>query len=160
MQVDFEERVDFRRLHTYRLERARQALKNSDCGALLLFDSDNIRYITGTVIGEWARDKLCRFALLTGNGEPIIWDFGSAASPSPALLRLAAAGKLPRRHARHARHRAAVGGLLQRPRRGDQGTRCVEAGVADMPLGVDVVEPPMFFELQKVGHEGASTASR
>ncbi len=26
-----------------------------------------------------------------------------------------------------------------------------EAGVADMPLGVDIIEPPMMFELQKAG---------
>ena len=48
MSVDFERRVDFDRLRTYRLARARQALKNSECGALLLFDVNNIRYITGT----------------------------------------------------------------------------------------------------------------
>ncbi len=26
-----------------------------------------------------------------------------------------------------------------------------EHGVADMPLGVDIIEPPMMFELQKAG---------
>src|SRR5499426_2603140 len=78
-QVDFEERVDFRRLHAYRLGRARQALAGSGLGALLMFDQHNIRYISGTVIGEWARDKLIRYCLLTGNGEPWVWDFGSAA---------------------------------------------------------------------------------
>src|SRR5262249_60214391 len=26
-----------------------------------------------------------------------------------------------------------------------------EAGVADMPIGIDIVEPPMFFELEKAG---------
>src|SRR5258705_13883937 len=79
MQVDFEERVDFRRLHAYRLARVRQALSRSGLGALLVFDQYNIRYISGTVIGEWARDKLTRWSLLTGNGEPWVWDFGSAA---------------------------------------------------------------------------------
>src|ERR1041385_9497420 len=58
MQVDFEERVDFRRLHDYRLARTRQALAKSGLGALLVFDQYNIRYISSTVIGEWARDKL------------------------------------------------------------------------------------------------------
>src|SRR3990172_12659724 len=48
-------------------------------GALLVFDQYNIRYISSTVIGEWARDKLIRWSLLTGNGEPWVWDFGSAA---------------------------------------------------------------------------------
>src|SRR5262245_5348066 len=78
-QVDFEERVNFRRLHDYRLARTRAALAHSGLGGLLCFDQHNIRYITSTVIGEWARDKLTRYALLTGNGDPYIWDFGSAA---------------------------------------------------------------------------------
>src|SRR5437868_5545069 len=65
MGVDFEERVDYRRLHRYRLSRVRQALENSDLGALLVFDVNNIRYITSTKIGEWERDKLSRWALLT-----------------------------------------------------------------------------------------------
>src|SRR4026209_1033074 len=81
MQVDFEERVDFRRLHAYRLGRARQALAGSGLGAVLVFYQYNIRYLSGTVIGEWARDKLTRWCLLTGPGEPWVWDFGSAASP-------------------------------------------------------------------------------
>ena len=75
-QVDFEERVDFRRLHDYRLARTRAALANSGLGALLCFDQHNIRYTTSTVIGEWARDKLTRYSLLTGNGDPYVWDFG------------------------------------------------------------------------------------
>ena len=44
------------------------------------------------------------------------------------------------------------------PRRSRRCSR--EAGVADMPLGVDIVEPPMMFELQKAGLEGRATASR
>ena len=37
MGVDFEERVDYRRMHRYRLGRAQAALEASDLGALLLF---------------------------------------------------------------------------------------------------------------------------
>src|SRR6266511_5952432 len=65
MGVDLEERVDYRRLHRYRLSRVKQALEKSELGALLVFDVNNIRYITSTKIGEWERDKLCRWALLT-----------------------------------------------------------------------------------------------
>src|SRR6201996_5023178 len=79
MAVDFEERVDYRRLHRYRLGRVRQALEKSELGALLVFDVNNIRYVTSTKIGEWERDKLCRFALLVRGKEPMVWDFGSAA---------------------------------------------------------------------------------
>jgi hypothetical protein len=60
MNVDFEERVDFTRLRAYRLSRARAALDASDLGALLLFDVNNIRYVSATMIGEWARDKVAR----------------------------------------------------------------------------------------------------
>ena len=64
--VDFEDRVNFERLHRYRLARVRQALAKSGLGALLCFDNNNIRYTTSTVIGEWSRDKMTRFSLLTG----------------------------------------------------------------------------------------------
>ena len=58
----------------------KQALEKSELGALLVFDVNNIRYITSTKIGEWERDKLSRWALLTRTGDdPILWDFGSAA---------------------------------------------------------------------------------
>ncbi len=55
------------------------ALEASDLGALLVFDNNNIRYLTGVAIGEWTRDKLCRYALYTRTGELFLWDFGSAA---------------------------------------------------------------------------------
>src|SRR6187431_3558459 len=79
MAVDWEQRVDFPRLRRERLERVRAALAESDLGALLLFDPNNIRYVTSTHIGEWARDKNARWVLLPRGGEPILWDFGSAA---------------------------------------------------------------------------------
>ncbi|MEO6748489.1 MAG: M24 family metallopeptidase [Casimicrobiaceae bacterium] len=149
-QVDFEERVDFRRLHDYRLARTRAALAGSGLGALLCFDQNNIRYTTSTVIGEWARDKLTRYSLLTGNGDPYIWDFGSAA-------------KHHRMHAPWLHHDHCRAGLLGL--RGATGADTtlfrdaakeikailVAEGVADLPLGLDVVEPPMMFELQKQG---------
>jgi Xaa-Pro aminopeptidase len=79
MAVDWEQRIDFGRLRAERLERARAALRATDLGALLLFDPNNIRYVTSTHIGEWARDKNARFCLLPREGEPVLWDFGSAA---------------------------------------------------------------------------------
>jgi Xaa-Pro aminopeptidase len=77
--VDWEQRVDIDRLRTDRLRRLREELERSDLGAVLAFDFTNIRYMTATHIGTWAVDKLIRFALLVRGGEPIIWDFGSAA---------------------------------------------------------------------------------
>src|SRR5438067_6606258 len=152
MPVDFEERVDFRRLQGYRLARVRQALARSGLGALLVFDQYNMRYISSTVIGEWARDKLTRWTLLTGNGEPYVWDFGSAARhhklyapwlPQNHCL----AGNVGLRGAIHPRV-----GLFEEAAREIKDI-LVQEGVADMPLGIDVVEPPFLFALQKLGIE-------
>jgi Xaa-Pro dipeptidase len=150
MGVDFEERVDYRRLHRYRLSRVRQALENSDLGALLVFDVNNIRYITSTKIGEWERDKLSRWALLTRTGDPILWDFGSAAvhhklytpwlkpeNCKAGLIGLR--GTVNPAFGLMKRHAEEIASLIR------------EAGVANMPIGVDIVEPPMMFELQKAG---------
>lgn len=79
MAVDWEQRIDFAKLRSDRLARAKQKLEESDLGALLLFDPNNIRYVTSTHIGEWARDKNARYVLLPRGGDPILWDFGSAA---------------------------------------------------------------------------------
>ena len=151
-QVDFEERINFRRLHDYRLARTRAALANSGLGALLSFDQHNIRYTTSTVIGEWARDKLTRYSLLTGNGDPYIWDFGSAARHH----RLHA----PWLHHDHCRAgmlgmRGATGADITLFRNAAKEIKSVldAEGVGDMPLGVDMVELPMIFELQRAGIE-------
>ncbi len=150
MHVDWEERVDFRRLHTYRLGRAQQAIANAGLGAVLVFDMNNIRYLTSTTIGEWARDKVARFALLTRGGDPILWDFGSAA-------------KAHRLHApwlKPGNSRAGMTGLRGSvaPDVGlsDDVARTVkeimrEQGVAVEPLGVDIAEMPMIFALQNCG---------
>lgn len=150
MNVDFEERVNFPRLHRYRLGRTRQALRNSDLGSLLTFDNNNIRYITSTAIGEWARDKMCRFALVPGDGDPHLWDFGSAA----AHHRIYAPWLKPSCcHAGMVGLRGTVSpesGLMQRAALEIKAV--LEAnGVAYMPVGLDLVEPAMLFELQKVG---------
>ena len=151
-QVDFEERINFRRLHDYRLARTRASLAGSGLGALLSFDQHNIRYTTSTVIGEWARDKLTRYSLLTGTGDPYIWDFGSAARHH----RLHA----PWLRQDHCRAgllgmRGAVGSDLTLFRDAAKEIKSIlkAEGVANMPLGVDVVEPPMMFALQKEGIE-------
>jgi Xaa-Pro aminopeptidase len=79
MAVDWEQRIDFSKLRHDRLERTKAALRDSDLSALLLFDPNNLRYVTSTAIGTWERDKNIRFALVFRDENPILWDFGSAA---------------------------------------------------------------------------------
>ncbi|TCO62768.1 M24 family metallopeptidase [Actinocrispum wychmicini] len=150
MAVDYEQRVDFDRLRAYRTKRAKDALAASECGAFLLFDFYNIRYTTQTWIGGALGDKMTRYALLTRDGEPMLWDFGSAARHH----RLYAPWLSPENcHAGMLGLRGAIAptaGLMESAVRQIKGL-LVDAGVADAPVGVDIVEPPMLFELQRQG---------
>jgi Xaa-Pro aminopeptidase len=152
--VDWEERVDLARLRDERLARLKAALERSELGAVLSFDFGNIRYLTATHIGTWAMDKLIRFALLARGGEPIIWDFGSAARHhqlyNPWLDRGdapsgARAGISTLRGAFHPE--AGIAAEVARK----VATELREHGVAGAPLGVDVIEMPVLAALHAEG---------
>ena len=150
MNVDWEERWDVDRLRSYRLGRAREALAASDLGAMLLFDFNNIRYVTSTHIGEWARDKMTRYAFLSRGGDPHVWDFGSAAKHHRLNCPWLRTENI---HAGMIGLRGAVApdaGLFRAA--AQELARILRAeGSADMPLGVDVVEPPMVAALEAEG---------
>ncbi len=147
MAVDWEERVDFERLRRERLARAQERLARSDLGALLCFDMANIRYLTATHIGTWAMDKLIRFCLLPQGGEPIMWDFGSAARHH----------KLYNPWLGDERSRAGIstlrGAVEGRAESVAQKIRVEleERGLLGEPLGVDVVELPVLRALEAEG---------
>lgn len=153
MAVDWEQRIDFDRLRRDRLGRLRDHLDRSELGAVLAFDFANIRYMTATHIGTWAMDKLIRFALLTRGGQPISWDFGSAAKHHQLHNPWLMDGEEPRARAgistlRGAFHPDAgiaheVAAKIKR--------ELDAAGLANEPLGIDVVEPPVLFALQEAG---------
>ena len=150
MGVDYEMRLDFDRLRRYRLSRAHASLESSECGAFLLFDFYNIRYTTQTWIGGALGDKMTRYALLTRDRSPTLWDFGSAARHhrlhSPWLDQQdCRAGMLGLRGAI-----APTAGLMADAVREIRGM-LEDAGVADQPVGVDIVEPPFLFEMQRQG---------
>src|SRR5881396_3641720 len=150
MGVDWEQRVDFESLRRDRLARARAALQASDLGALLLFDPNNIRYVTSTHIGEWARDKNARFALLARNGDPILWDFGSAARHHQLF-----APWLPPENFRAgvAPMRGAMPVETGIPDRlGERiANELREAGLQNEPLGVDMADLVTIEALQRAG---------
>jgi Xaa-Pro aminopeptidase len=153
MGVDWEQRVNFERLRTERLDRIKKLLKESEIGALLCFDQNNIRYITATHIGTWAMDKVARFCLLPQGDEPINWDFGSAARHHQIYCPWLDGEK---------RSRAGIstlrGAMLPATGRAESVARKIrieleERGLQNEPLGVDVIEPPVLFALQKEGIE-------
>ncbi len=124
-------------------------LAKSEMGALLCFDMNNVRYLTATHIGTWAQDKANRFTLLPQNDEPILWDFGSAAKhhqlhcpwlgersrPGISMLRGAMTPEMGRAEdvAKKIRIELEMRGLHKEP------------------VGIDIIELPVLFALQKEG---------
>jgi Xaa-Pro aminopeptidase len=149
MGVDWEERVNIERLRQQRLARVKSALKNSEMGALLCFDMNNIRYITATHIGTWAMDKLVRFSLLPQDDEPILWDFGSAARHHqiycPWLGERSRAGISTLRGATH------PGSGLAEDVAKKIKLELEKRKLLNAPVGVDVIELPVLFALQAEG---------
>ena len=150
MGVDYESRVDFPRLRDYRVGRAKQSLEASDCGAFLLFDFYNIRYTTQTWIGGALGDKMIRYALLARGKDPVLWDFGSAVKHHQQNSQWVPtenyrAGFLGFRGA----VAPTVGLMVDAV--AEIKSLLTDAGVADMPVGVDIVEPAFLFEMQRQG---------
>jgi Xaa-Pro aminopeptidase len=149
--VDWEQRVDIDRLRTNRLARLRAELDRSELGALLTFDFHNIRYMTATHIGTWAMDKLIRFALLARGGQPIVWDFGSAARHHQLYAPWLEGAKGAR--AGLSTLRGAIPPAAGRAE--DVAAKIyaelAELGLTKEPIGVDIIEPPVLFALQALG---------
>ncbi len=150
MGVDYESRVDFARLRRYRIGRAKAALEASECGAFLLFDFYNIRYTSQTWIGGALGDKMIRYVLLARGQEPVLWDFGSAVKHH----------KLHSQWTPDENYRAGFLGFrgavaptvgLMESAVAEIKSLLAEAGVADLPVGVDIVEPPFLFEMERQG---------
>ncbi len=149
MAVDWEQRIDFDRLRRERLARVKKLLKQSEMGALLCFDMNNVRYITATHIGTWAQDKANRFTLLPQDDEPILWDFGSAAKHhqlyAPWLGERSRAGISLLR-----------GAMSPEMGRAEDVANKIwvelkERGLEKEPVGVDIAEVPVLFALQDKG---------
>ncbi|HWL79053.1 Xaa-Pro peptidase family protein [Microbacterium sp.] len=170
--VDWEERVDMERLRDARLARLKEKLAASDLGALLAFDFSNIRYMSATHIGTWAMDKLIRFSLLTRHTDPIVWDFGSAAKHHALYNPWLDVTTSEMDADPHAPHEGAKRPRLESGARAGISTlrgafppdaeiaadlarkikrELEKFGVADEPLGVDVIELPVLMALQAEG---------
>ncbi len=151
MGVDWEDRVDFERLRQHRLARVRQMLEEFDLGAVLLFETSNIRYATSTQIGYWAFNKGERWAVVTRDGRPKVWDFGSAAKAHRLQLphmydtENAIGGNTGLQGAigpEAGLHKRAADEIAQHLR---------DLGLDQEPLGVDMAETAVFLALQAAG---------
>jgi Xaa-Pro dipeptidase len=146
---DWERGIDYQRLIQERLKRAQDSVKANGLGAVLCFNFDNIRYLTGTHIGEWARDKFMRYAMAAADGPALLWD------PAAPAKRIASPWI-----ANHVQAPISTmqGGLpLNMGIQGDF-ARQIKKGMADLgisgkPIGIDIMELPMIRALEAEGIE-------
>lgn len=170
--VDWEERIDYERLRKERLAKLRRELDQSELGALLAFDFSNIRYMSATNIGTWAIDKLIRFALITRNSDPIVWDFGSAAKHHQIYNPWLGETHTEADADPHAPHHGAARPRVESGARAGISTlrgafppgapiadnvaakikrELEKFGLLNEPLGVDIIEMPILAALQRAG---------
>src|SRR3954468_3224165 len=154
MAVDWEQRIDFAKLRSDRLERARASLRDSSLGAVLLFDQNNIRYVSSTHIGEWARDKSARCVLLPREGNPVLWDFGSAARHhrlyAPWLPEASWQAGVTSMRGAMPRETGVPDELAARIHR-----ELEKHGIAGEPLGIDLTDMETLYSLHRQGLETA-----
>ncbi|NHX41704.1 MULTISPECIES: M24 family peptidase [Haloarcula] len=78
MAVDWEERIDVKRMRRERKERALDRLQDSKLGSMLLINDPNVRYVTGLAMtGGSGADH---YTLLTEDGDVVHWDTADHAS--------------------------------------------------------------------------------
>jgi Xaa-Pro dipeptidase len=128
----------------------REQLEAHGLGALLLFESSNIRYASATAIGYWAFNKGERWVVVTRD-DLKLWDFGSAAKAHRLQLphmyddknsiggNTGLQGAIGPEAGLHDRATKEISAFLR------------DAGVANEPLGVDMAETSVFLALQKEG---------
>nr|WP_246998189.1 M24 family metallopeptidase [Halosolutus gelatinilyticus] len=137
--VDWEERIDTRRLREERKERALDRLQETDLGAMLLVSDPNIRYVTGLAMtGGSGADH---YTLLTEAGDIVHWDTADHASNQrfncPWLhdIRYACPGlgNVPRASGSPSARRFLLSTMAETVHEAMN-----EYGVADETLGIDV----------------------
>ena len=69
ISVDWEERIDVKRMRSERLDKAKAALKKSGADALFLFRLENVKYISGYRVHDWPMIFFGLASALLINGE-------------------------------------------------------------------------------------------
>ena len=149
MATDWEAGVNFPRLVQERFQQAQASLKVKGLGAVLCFNFDNIRYITGTHIGEWCRDKMNRYAICPREGGVFLFD------PAAPAKRISSPWMQERMEIPIS---TMLGALPPAMKVEDDFAKQIKRvlsdyGVEKEALGVDMMEVPMLRALEKGGIE-------
>jgi Xaa-Pro dipeptidase len=149
MAKDWEAGVNYPRLREERAQKAQAAIKAAGLGGVLCFTMDNIRYTTGTHIGEWARDKFDRYAICPADGPVYLWD------PAPPAKRKSSPWIDNNLGAPVSTLQGALppGFGIEEVFAKQIKSKMVDLGIEKKPLGIDLMELPMLRALEAQGIE-------
>lgn len=150
--VDWQERINWDRMRKYRLERARQMMREHGLGALLCLYEENIRYITATLTPNWNKLKPgLRYVLLCEGQEPILFEQGDIGFHIQRHCPW-----IPRENVRYSyawiKGAAGPAAQVQVKKFTDSiKTELKKARVADLPMGVDFVDLNLIKAFDEAG---------
>jgi Xaa-Pro aminopeptidase len=152
VSMDWQERINWSRVREFRLARAQAAMERHELGAILCMYDENVRYITSTLTPGWNRLKPgLRYAVLPNGKPPILFEQGD--------IGIHVQKHSPWLKPENIRHsfswiKGAAGPASQS--QVDKFVRALvdaleEAGVRDLPLGVDFIDINMIRAFERAG---------
>lgn len=144
--VDYEERINWERLRSERLEKLQNAMKDAGVGSLLLYKESNIRYATGTHWLEAFSSRIFhRYTLVPEDGDPVLFEYPGIEERnrkihSPWVVEKMKPCIIWDKHGQALEHR--VNSWAD-----DLVETMEEEGVAKEPLGVDMADVHMMGAL-------------
>lgn len=150
--LDWQERINWSRMREQRLQRAREAMRRHELGAMLVMYDENIRYVTSTLTPGWNRLKPgLRYAILVEGREPILYEQGDI-----GIHIRTHCPWLPPENVRHSyswiKGAAGPAASMQVEKFTNALLADLEdAGVRDQPLGVDFIDINMIQAFERAG---------
>ncbi len=151
MAKDCEIRIDYDKLRQDRLRKTNDQMKKDGLATLLCFDQDWIRYITSTKVNDWANNKLLRSTIMTADQPPILYELGSAIAAKKELCPWIADRMYPSIGTWRGAFPTDVVNNNAKKFAQMVKSQLTEWGVANEPVGVDIVEVPIIRALEAEG---------
>ncbi len=154
LSTDWKEGINWAAVRQWRLQRAREAMRRHELGAILCMYDENLRYISSTLTPGWNRLKPgLRYGILVEGKEPIVYEQGDIGFHVKAH-----SPWIPEENVRYSYSwiKGAAGAASQQ--QVAKFTRALindleDAGVRDQPIGVDFIDINMLRAFEEAGLE-------
>lgn len=152
LSTDWKEGINWQAVREWRLQRAREAMARHELGAILCMYDENLRYISSTLTPGWNRLKPgLRYGILVEGREPIVYEQGDIGKHLEVHNPW-----IPKDNIRYSYSwiKGAAGPASQAQVK--KFTQALvddleEAGVRDLPVGVDFIDINMMQAFEEAG---------